>query len=67
MNQATSQASHILWAADWRIDMHVLITGGAGMIGRKLTARLCKNKSLNNQPIDRLTLMDVVAPEMPAG
>ena len=37
------------------------------MIGRKLTARLVKNKSLNDQPIDRLTLIDVVAPRKPAG
>ena len=47
--------------------MHVLITGAAGMIGRKLTARLVKDGGLNGQPIDRLTLIDVVAPEKPAG
>ncbi|MEJ2624337.1 MAG: SDR family oxidoreductase [Pseudolabrys sp.] len=47
--------------------MHILITGAAGMIGRKLTARLVKDGSLNNQQIDRLTLIDVVAPEKPAG
>ena len=47
--------------------MHILITGAAGMIGRKLTARLVKDGSLNGQPIDRLTLIDVVAPEKPAG
>jgi nucleoside-diphosphate-sugar epimerase len=47
--------------------MHVLITGAAGMIGRKLTARLVKDGHLNGQPIDRFTLIDVVAPEGPAG
>ena len=47
--------------------MHILITGAAGMIGRKLTARLAKDGSLNGQTIDRLTLIDVVAPEKPAG
>jgi len=46
--------------------MHVLITGAAGMIGRKLTARLAKDGKLNGQAIDRLTLIDVVAPEKPA-
>ena len=47
--------------------MHILITGAAGMIGRKLTARLVKDGSLNGEKIDRLTLIDVVAPEEPAG
>jgi nucleoside-diphosphate-sugar epimerase len=45
--------------------MHILITGAAGMIGRKLTARLADTKSLNGKPIDKLTLIDVVAPQMP--
>jgi D-erythronate 2-dehydrogenase len=47
--------------------MHILITGAAGMIGRKLTARLVKDGGLNGQPIDKLTLIDVVAPEKPDG
>jgi nucleoside-diphosphate-sugar epimerase len=47
--------------------MHILITGAAGMIGRKLTARLVKDGGLNGKSIDRLTLVDVVAPEKPAG
>ncbi len=47
--------------------MHILITGAAGMIGRKLTARLVKDGKLNGQPIDHLTLTDVVAPDKPAG
>lgn len=47
--------------------MHILITGAAGMIGRKLTERLVKSGGLNGQAIDRLTLADVVAPAAPAG
>ena len=47
--------------------MHILVTGAAGMIGRKLAARLVKDGQLNGQKIDRLTLIDVVAPEKPAG
>ncbi len=47
--------------------MHILITGAAGMIGRKLSARLVKDGQLNGKKIDRLTLIDVVAPEKPGG
>ncbi len=47
--------------------MHILITGAAGMIGRKLTERLVKDGKLNGRTIDRLTLIDVVAPQAPAG
>ena len=47
--------------------MHILITGAAGMIGRKLTERLVIERALNGQPIDKLTLIDVVAPLRPAG
>ncbi len=46
--------------------MHVLITGAAGMIGRKLTERLVVDRALNGQPVDRLTLVDIVAPVRPA-
>jgi nucleoside-diphosphate-sugar epimerase len=45
--------------------MHILITGAAGMIGRKLTARLVKDGALNGEPIAQLTLIDVVAPQKP--
>lgn len=45
--------------------MHILVTGAAGMIGRKLTARLVRDGMLNGKAIDRLTLIDVVAPEKP--
>ena len=47
--------------------MHVLMTGAAGMIGRKLTARLVKDGALDGRTIERLTLVDVVAPENPSG
>jgi nucleoside-diphosphate-sugar epimerase len=46
--------------------LQVLITGAAGMIGRKLIARLAKDGNLNGQTIGQLTLIDVVAPEQPA-
>src|SRR5687767_13799082 len=42
--------------------MHILITGAAGMIGRKLTDRLAKDGGLNGKRIDKLTLFDVVRP-----
>jgi D-erythronate 2-dehydrogenase len=45
--------------------MHVLITGAAGMIGRKLTARLASDGALNGRPIERLSLVDVMAPQKP--
>jgi nucleoside-diphosphate-sugar epimerase len=47
--------------------MHTLITGAAGMIGRKLTARLVDDGRLGEQPVDRLTLTDVVLPSRPDG
>jgi D-erythronate 2-dehydrogenase len=47
--------------------MHVLITGAAGMIGRKLTERLVIDRALGGRPLDKLTLVDVVAPVRPAG
>ena len=45
--------------------MHILITGAAGMIGRKLTARLANDGALDGRAIDKLTLIDVVAPQPP--
>jgi nucleoside-diphosphate-sugar epimerase len=47
--------------------MHVLITGAAGMVGRKLTESLVKTGELGGKTITALTLVDVVAPEAPAG
>jgi nucleoside-diphosphate-sugar epimerase len=45
--------------------VHILITGAAGMIGRKLTERVAREGALNGERIERLTLLDVVAPERP--
>src|SRR3954454_410181 len=45
-------------------DVNILITGAAGMIGRKLTERLATEGGLNGRPIDRLTLLDVVTSTM---
>ena len=47
--------------------MHILITGAAGMIGRKLVARLVAAGALDGKPIDKLTLIDVSAPQKPQG
>jgi nucleoside-diphosphate-sugar epimerase len=47
--------------------MHILITGAAGMIGRKLTERLVTDRALGGRPIDKLTLIDIVAPARPVG
>lgn len=47
--------------------MHILIIGAAGMVGRKLTERLAKDGSLGGRPVEALTLVDVVAPDAPAG
>jgi nucleoside-diphosphate-sugar epimerase len=46
--------------------MHVLILGAAGMIGRKLTARLVADGNVGGSAVERLTLADVVAPQQPA-
>lgn len=45
--------------------MHVLITGAAGMIGRKLAARLGESGELNGCRIDKLTLTDINVPPRP--
>ena len=46
--------------------MHILITGAAGMIGRKLTERLVIDRALGDHLIEKLTLIDIVAPARPA-
>ncbi|MBY0294684.1 MAG: SDR family oxidoreductase [Methylobacterium sp.] len=43
--------------------MHILILGAAGMVGRKLLARLAQDGHLGGTAVTRLTLHDVVAPE----
>jgi len=45
--------------------MHVAVTGAAGMIGRKLVARLGEDGRLGDAELERLTLMDVVTPDPP--
>jgi nucleoside-diphosphate-sugar epimerase len=45
--------------------MHILVTGAAGMVGRKLVALLVSRQSLSGRHIDRLTLLDVVPPARP--
>jgi len=47
--------------------MKVLIIGGAGMIGRKLSQRLAQDGALAGAAISRLTLYDVVPGAKPAG
>ena len=47
--------------------MHILIIGAAGMVGRKLTQRLVADKALDGKTVEKLTLVDVVQPEAPAG
>jgi nucleoside-diphosphate-sugar epimerase len=47
--------------------MHILITGAAGMVGRKLADGLAKSGGLGGRPIDALTLFDIVQPESPPG
>jgi nucleoside-diphosphate-sugar epimerase len=46
--------------------VHVLVTGAAGMIGRKLTDRLAQDGSLHGKPVERFTLLDIVRPAKPA-
>lgn len=42
--------------------MHILVIGGAGMVGRKLIERLARDGRLGGTPITGLTAHDVVAP-----
>ncbi|TIT92469.1 MAG: NAD-dependent epimerase/dehydratase family protein, partial [Mesorhizobium sp.] len=46
--------------------MRILITGAAGMVGRKLIARLAKDGVLRGRKITALDLHDIVAPQAPA-
>ena len=47
--------------------VQILVVGGAGMLGRKLAQRLARDGVLGDQPISRVSLLDVAAPEPPAG
>jgi nucleoside-diphosphate-sugar epimerase len=44
--------------------MHILVTGAAGMIGRRLTARLLDQGTLGGRRIERLDLVDLVEPDL---
>lgn len=47
--------------------MHIMIIGAAGMVGRKLAERLARDGQLRGEAIASMTLVDVFAPEPPAG
>jgi len=47
--------------------MRILITGAAGMIGRKLAERLARDGQLGGKEITALTLTDIVPPSVPQG
>ncbi|TGS85342.1 SDR family oxidoreductase [Mesorhizobium sp. M3A.F.Ca.ET.174.01.1.1] len=46
--------------------MRIHITGAAGMVGRKLTARLARDGMLRGRKISALDLHDIVPPQAPA-
>jgi nucleoside-diphosphate-sugar epimerase len=49
-----------------RRSLHILVIGGAGMIGAKLIGRLAADGAINGRPVTRLTRHDVVlAPPPP--
>ena len=48
--------------------MHVLILGGAGMLGRKLAEALARDGGIGDRAVERLTLVDAFGtPAAPAG
>jgi len=47
--------------------MRILVTGAAGMIGRKLCVRLAADGAIAGRPIETAHLVDVVVPAPPAG
>ena len=50
----------------WAGSMRVLITGAAGMIGRKLTAALLARGTVQGKAISQLVLHDIVQAEVAA-
>lgn len=46
--------------------MHVMVIGAAGMVGRKLVEAMAADPSAVGADVDRLTLVDVVEPVVPA-
>jgi nucleoside-diphosphate-sugar epimerase len=47
--------------------MHVMILGGAGMLGRKLAERIAADGGLGGASVQHLTLADVITPQTPHG
>ncbi|MCY0093340.1 D-erythronate dehydrogenase [Hoeflea ulvae] len=47
--------------------MHVLIIGAAGMVGRKFVGAISRCGMLGTQSVEKLTLVDAVEPQVPAG
>ncbi|GLK63684.1 D-erythronate dehydrogenase [Paracoccus kondratievae] len=47
--------------------MHIMIIGGAGMLGRRVAAKLAKDGELGGKPVTALTLVDVFESAAPEG
>jgi len=45
--------------------MHILVLGGAGMVGRKFIERLARDGALGGKPVTRVTAQDVVVAAPP--
>lgn len=46
--------------------MHILVLGGAGMVGRKFIERLARDKQLGGKPVDKVTAQDIFPANPPA-